>query len=295
MMRDMAYRVPAWVRAFLAMDRLGARLTNVREGLRDELLLAWTRPEDRAELTAALYANQGTYLPDGHRFKSGLFSWEKRVLDGAEFPKKGLVLLGAAGAGRELVALSERGHDVVAFDPCERFVEAARSVAPRDRATVVQASYEDLVAASQGRSNRLAEVLAGKRFDAVILGWGSLSHVSPAEARLELLRAVHTIAPHAPVLVSFAMQGETPVPLKSKGRVRDTFRALFALMGAPGRSEPGDHFYPETGFLCSIHPDEIDAHAWQTGYEVALLEDSPYPHAVLVPMDGGGVGKVAAA
>ena len=106
---------------------------NLREGIRDELLLAWIPPAERVALTAALYAGQSTYLPGGPRFEGGLFAWEERALEA--FPRSGRVLLGAAGAGRELGALVARGFEVVAFDPCQPFVDAARGVAPRDRAT----------------------------------------------------------------------------------------------------------------------------------------------------------------
>lgn len=288
-----SYRVPAWVRAFLAADRLASRATNVRESLRDELLLAWIPPARRAELTAALYADQSTYLPGGHRFQSGLFAWEQRVLDSPLFPKSGRVLLGAAGAGRELVALLERGFSVVAFDPCEPFVEAALRVASTlsdasaaARATVVHASYADLRRAADARDGPLAFLAApaSPPIAAVILGWGSLSHVSPSSERLALLRAVRRLAPAAPVLASFALEPDSAAPPGSKGRVRDLLRRLFTALRAPGLSEPGDHFYPDGGFFSNLSSDEILSLAFRAGYEVALFEDGPYPHALLAPL-----------
>lgn len=283
-MRGVTYRVPLWVRALLAADRLATRAANAREALRDELLLAWIRPEDRAALTAALYAHQSTYLPGGHRFKSGLFPWEKRVLEAPPFPRSGRVLLGAAGAGRELVALVERGFEVVAFDPCAAFVEAARGVAEGSKATVVEASYADLVSAAAGRGGPLTFITAGAPFDAIVLGWGSLSHVTPARERLALFKATRAVAPRAPVLASFALEPDSAAPPGSKGRARDALRSLFARMGAPGISEVGDHVYPDGGFFSNLGADEMMKLAWAAGYEVALYEDAPYPHALLVPL-----------
>jgi hypothetical protein len=275
------YRVPLWVRALLAVDRAGIRAASIREGLRDELLLAWIPPSDRASLTAALYARQSTYLPGGYRFRSGLFAWERRALDSAFFPRSGRVLLGACGAGRELVELVLRGFDVVAFDPCAEFADAARRVAPR--ATVLQASYADLIAASSGRGGPLASAVAAP-FDATWLGWGSLSHVTPSSDRLALLRALRAVAPRAPVLTSFALEPDTDAPPGSKGRVRDALRRVFSSLGAPGISEAGDHFYPDAGFLANLASDELMKLAFEAGYEVALFEEAPYPHAILAPL-----------
>ncbi|TKD04977.1 class I SAM-dependent methyltransferase [Polyangium fumosum] len=279
----MTYRIPPWVRALLAADRLAHRIATAREGLRDELLLAWIPEADRAALTAALYARQKTYLPGGHRFESGLFTWEKRALDAPAFPRAGRVLVGAAGAGREVVALLERGYTVTAFDPCEAFVESARALAKDRPADILLGSYDDLVAAAQGRGGPLASLGDPLSFDAVILGWGSLSHVLPGAARLGLLRAVRTLAPRAVVLTSFQLRHDSEAKTETKGRLRDALRRAFTAMGAPGRSEPGDQFYADGGFFSYLSPDEIPRVAFESGYEVALFEEGPYPHALLVP------------
>jgi hypothetical protein len=280
-----SFHVPRWVRALLLIDRIALRVENLRDGLRDELLLAWIRPEDRASLTAALYADLPTYLPGGHRFECGLFAWEKRVIESPGFPRSGRVLVGAAGAGREVAALADRGYEIVAFDPCGPFVEAARGVGPPGRVTVVQAAYADLHLAASG-TGPLAGPCGGPPFDAVVLGWGSLSHVMPAAERAALLRALRSLAPRAPVLASFALEPEIARPVQGKGRVRDGLRRLFGALGAPGASELGDHFFPTTGFFSYLEHEELLKLAWDAGYEVALFEETPYAHALLVPLAG---------
>jgi len=282
-MPPVPYRIPSWARALLAADRIASRLANAREGIRDELLLAWIPPTDRASLTGALYSRQETYLPGGHRFEGGLFGWEKRALEAPIFPKSGRVLVGASGAGREVKALLERGYEVSAFDPCAPFVEATRSFVKEKPATLLEGSYDDLVAASRGLGGPLAPLAEGPSFDAVILGWGSLSHVLPAASRLDLLCAVRSLAPRAVVLTSFMLRHDGALE-HSKGRLRDALRRAFSAMGAPGPSEPGDSFFPDGGFFSYLSPNELPRIAFEAGYEIALFEDGPYPHALLSPM-----------
>jgi hypothetical protein len=191
--------------------------------------------------------------------------------------------VGAAGAGREATALVERGYEVAAFDPCGPFVEAARAAGPPGRFTMVLAAYADLEAALSGEGP-LAGLCGGAPFDAVVLGWGSLSHVMPAAERLGLLRALRSLAPRAPVLASFALEPDRALPVPGKGRVRDGLRRLFGSLGAPGTSEVGDHFFPNTGFFSYLGHEEVQALARDAGYEVALFEEAPYAHTLLVPM-----------
>jgi hypothetical protein len=164
----------------------------------------------------------------------------------------------AASSSRSSTAV----FSVVAFDPCEAFVLAARRIAETssERAantTVVRASYRDLVRAAGEQAGPLSFLRDEARFDAVVLGWGSLSHVSPASERLALFQALHALAPGAPVLASFLLEPDTSASPGSKGRVRDALRRVFATLGAPGPSEAGDHFYPDAGFLSNLPRDEI--------------------------------------
>jgi len=279
------YRAPLWVRALLAWDRLALRADNIRESIIDEALLAWICPEDRAAVTSLVYAAQESYLPGGLRFQSGLFAWERSALDSPLFPRSGRVLLGAAGAGRELTALLDRGFEVVAFEPCAPFADAARALSAGARATVFQAAYADLVRAVEGRGGPLASIREGPPFDAILLGWGSFSHVMPASERFALLRALRGVGPRAPILMSFALEPEPGSVPPGKGRVRGALQRLFAALGAPGVSEQGDHFLSNGGFFSFLSRDELVRLAFDARYEVALFEDLPYPHAILVPLD----------
>ncbi len=283
----MSHRLPLWTRAFLGTDRVLSRITAARLALRDELMLAFVPPQQRADVCAALYAPLDTYLPGGSRFEGGLFDWEEQALEDPSMPRSGRILVGACGAGRELFALQKRGFFVMGFDPCQPFVQAAQSHLDASKAQVVRASYDDFVKALQSRSGEFFERLKQAPFDAVFFGWGSFSHVLPQASRLELLRACKSLAPKACLLLSFSMD-LSPNPTKSgKGRARDSLRKLFQAMGAQGISEDGDHFYPEGGFLANLRKEELYALAFEAGYRVAWLKSFPYPHALLLPLELG--------
>jgi hypothetical protein len=283
------YRVPVWARALLAADRALLRVGNALGSVRDEAFLAWIPPEERTALTASLYADMPSYFPGGKRFEMGLFPWEARVLSSPPFPPSGRVLLGGAGAGRELAALVERGFDVVAFDPCRPFADAARTLGRGGTRSVevLHASYDDLVRAASGRGGPLAPACTGRPFDAVVLGWGSLSHVMPARARLELFRALRVICPDGPVLASFGLVTDPVGHAMNKNRVGKALRRVFAALGAPGTSEDRDHFLSGAGFVAFLERSEVRELARDSGYEIAVFEEGAHPHALFVPAKRG--------
>ncbi|HVJ93453.1 MAG TPA: methyltransferase domain-containing protein [Labilithrix sp.] len=276
-------RLPLWVRALQWTDRLAWYAYRTEEVTRDALLLTFLRPELRAELTAQLYDKQVAYLPGGATHQKGLFEWEESALSTHPFPKQGRILLGAAGGGRELRVLCERGFEVVAFEPNDTLRAGAEKVARHHpKAQVVAASYEDLVRAANEKTGLLADALGAGHFDAVILGWGSLTHVLSRAEQLALLKAVRRSAPKGAVLISFFLRPATSAKGKSD-RLRDTLSWLFSAMGKTQPAE-GLAYEMNNGFVYSFTEDEIFELAMDAGYEVFRLQAWPFPHAVLVPL-----------
>jgi hypothetical protein len=265
-------------------DRLAWYAYRAEEVTRDELLRAWLRPELRERVTEHAYAKQTAYLPGGATYERGLFDWEDEALSKPPFPKRGRVLLGAAGGGRELRVLCERGFEVVAFEPNDTLRAGAEAVA-RDhpKARVLPGSYRDLVAATTERTGPLADALATGPFDAVVLGWGSVTHVLSRKEHVALLRAVRHAAPRAPVLISFFLRPSTTSRGKSD-RLRDGLRLLFSTLGA-NTSEEGLSYEMNGGFVYYFTEDEVQELAFEAGYEVSYLRAWPFPHAVLIPLE----------
>ncbi len=277
--------IPRWVTALQWAGKTAWYVYRTEEVVRDELLRAWLDPEVRPLVTERDYARASSYLPGGATFERGLFDWESDVLASLHFPKSGRILLGAAGGGRELLALSERGFEVVAFEPNARLRAGAEAVArAHPRASVIDATYADLVQAARGRTGPLADVVASGPFDGVILGWGSLTHLMTSEEHLELLKATRACAPCGPTLISFFMR--PTAPNGNSERLRAGLRALFSTLGA---KQPPDGIGYEmgTGFVYYFTEEEVHRLAFEAGYEVAHLRAHSFPHAVLKPLSAG--------
>lgn len=147
---------------------------------------------EKERLGTALY---GAIL--GGRPEPGeLFDWEREWYAAELPPPPARVLVGGAGAGREVRALVAMGYVVDALEPAPSAAELCRShLGPGG--DVVVGSYRDLVAGTTRLSSR--------KYDAVLLGWGSLSHVLSTEGQRALLRAAAALTPKGPILASFWM------------------------------------------------------------------------------------------
>jgi hypothetical protein len=160
--------IPSAMRTRAAAVVMGARL-------------GWMSPAQIRAHTARYYDSR----IDGHidyaeaqHNCSGLQEWESDAL--AWFPRHGRVLVYAAGAGREVLALTALGYDVVAFECNVRLVAAGNALL-----------------AGEGIAERIAQLPAdtppphqGPPYDAVVIGWSSYAHIQTRGARLRLLRAL---------------------------------------------------------------------------------------------------------
>lgn len=275
--------IPIWVKGVLAIERGFSRAASAAAIIRDEILFAFLDSSQKEELNARMYSRQLTYKPGGRLFEGGLFEWEKRAIEKSSFPSSGRILLGGAGGGREIVALRNRGYEVVGFEPSEPLVTAAQAaITERPGASLVRASYADLVRAVNGKGGPLASITT-TRFDGVILGWGSFSHLLEDAERSELVDSIARLAPKAPVLLSFLptdkVEGVAPGPTRRR------FRRALALLGARSARRPGYGLLQWGGFYRGFTETEVTSLAARHGYTVQYMSTDPYPHAVLVPSE----------
>lgn len=269
----------------MGAHRIAAALERTAREMLAEIAWAWTRPGRRDAVTSALYARQPTYLRGGRNFEGGLFRWEEEALALPTWPRSGRILLAGAGGGRELRVLSLRGYGVSAFEPVPAYAEGcARECASFPRSRCTQGSYADLVDAVRGGTGPLAGLVDGRPFDGVLLGWGSLAHVTDPALAGAILDAARELAPEAPLFTSFYTAETVNLPGPRLARTARGVGRLFALLGAPGRRPPGGMFLPWGGFVQTTSAEAFAEWAARHGYRVATLSTAlPQPWAMLVP------------
>ncbi|MBK8691714.1 MAG: hypothetical protein IPN17_05260 [Deltaproteobacteria bacterium] len=272
--------VPRWALGLMAAHRALDRLHDQRVSATLELLRSGLPASARGPFTDAIFARQPTYSPGGARFSEALFDWELAALQHPAWPRSGRVLLGGAGGGRELSALSALGYEVDAFEPSALADDLARvALASPTACTALRGDYEALVRALTEGDGPLRSLAPPKAYDAVALGWGSLSHLLDPSAHRALLRALRRAWPSAPVLLSVHRLPSEP----SLPRAARVVRRVAAGLGWPGAELPDAvGFQPFAGFIYRFRERELEELAEGAGY-VATIRTRPYLHGVLVP------------
>lgn len=200
--------------------------------------------------------------------REGLFEWEAAWFARDLPAAPANVLVGGCGTGRELRWLAAHGYEATGFDP----------VADPTAGPILRARYEDLL-----RPDHPATVALWARapFDAIVLGWGSFSHVPRATQRLAILRALHSLT-EGPVLLSY---WSTRMQRRLVGRARSLGESLGNRLRAPagGDTSAADCVAPHCGYAHCFSEPELAALAGQAGYRATCHTDV-YGHATLTPM-----------
>ena len=202
----------------------------------------------------------------------GLFEWEQEFL--REYCNKppGNILVTAAGGGREALALANLGYTIYALEPSPVLASICRRAVPPERLPeVVEMSHREF-------THSRPQSLAGP-FEAVIVGWGSLSHLATLDEAAALIRALRGVCPFGPILISYMRK-------IADTRMRRLCQAPFRILGA--NRERFDWAYRlRFALFRKFDEDQIAMLAERAGEEVRiLLCDNFQGAAVLVRRHG---------
>jgi hypothetical protein len=269
---------------YLRVDGGLERLRHAALGVAGGFFSAALSPEEQSAVSVRVYERTFRKSP-----RRELTDWEKEWFARRLPAPPASVLVGAAGQGPEVAELVTRGYRVDALEPSPA---GARASLAAGAETVLVARYEDLARAVLEGTSGPASGLAARRYDAVLLGWGSLSFVLEARERARLLRACDRLAPRGPILSSFlglparrAPSNRAHASGSAAGRIVGRVRGL----GPEVLEAAADvHFGSWFGFARSLAREEIDALGRQDGRHAIWENDagSGYPHVTFEAAPG---------
>ncbi len=179
------------------IKRLVGGIEAVHQGL-------WLGLLSRAELqriTTRHYMEQRRYQNPDYNL-SGFFPWEEAAFS-QYFGQCRSVLVGAAGGGREVMALLRAGIEVEAFECSASLLESAqRAVVNQGFSAHVELSRPDEVPEQLGEH------------DGFLMGLGAYMHIAGRDARVEFLKRVRQhVRTGGPILVSFLCAPRRELPI----------------------------------------------------------------------------------
>jgi hypothetical protein len=184
------------------------------------------------------------------------------------------------------VGLIEKGFQVDAFDLAPRLAALA-SDAVGNRGRVLAFGYQQLADAVLDSASGTASTFGRERYAAVLLGWGSLTHVIDPSERARLFRALDILCPDGPLLASFwCTNGFAPETAES-GRPERWAYALGRFVARLRGIHP-QHSYPQSfklqrGFGYTFEPKEIDDLGLLINRRVIWEQDeTTYAHVTFV-------------
>lgn len=201
-------------------------------------------------MTAKRYAGSFQSYAETSYLNSGLFLWEREAIR-QYFPPAGRVLVAAAGAGREMIALAKSGYRVDGFDCCPPLIECGQKELT-ERGIDARLEYAPPSSAPA----------RGREYDAILVGFSGYMYIPGRETRIEFLKNLcGFLSPGAPLMVSF-MEG---FPGHRRTWTARIGTAIRRLRGA-GPVEEGDSF--RGGFQHHFTYEQIQSEMNDAGLDV---------------------------
>ena len=255
------------VRCYLRSTALMTCLTNLAKAAHQGVWLGLLDREDRQELTQYHYGGARSDSMDASKYfdaafnLSGLMSWEVGVIE-EYFGACRSILVGSAGGGREVLALSHRNVKIEAFECNPRLADYCRLLLEGQDADVrMLGAFPDSVPDSMDT------------YDGAILGWCAYVHIIGRQRRIRLLNQFREhLEPGGPLLISF---------LRRKPAFSRLTYGVARSMRWFRRAEPpeqGDWIGSASGHYFT--EDEIRTELTEAGFETVFNSEEECGHAV---------------
>lgn len=257
------FRTKCFERADGWFKRFGTLLNAFHEGF----WLGCLSPDDLNAVTAKHFDESQHYASTKHNL-SGFAEWETPVVD-RRFQGASRVLVAAAGAGREILALRKAGFKADGFECSLPLVRASQTIFD-------QLGEHEYVISCAPDSVPPGPAI----YDGVIVGWSAYTHIPTKLRRIAFLRALRERAIRgAPLLVSFFTRSNGS---RYETLVRRAATLSCLLFRRRRRSlEPGDRL-EWSRYVHRFTRDELEAELSIAGFRVVHYseETNSSGHAV---------------
>jgi len=251
------------VKTYRLADRWLARLLNAVRATHRGLWLGLLDQENLLRATEMTYAAWDGYQAPDHNL-SDLYVWEESALAQC-YQDCRTLLVGAAGGGRELIALAQRGYQVDGFECTPEMVASSKALlAARGIEATIVAAPPSQVPEAFGI------------YDGLIMGWGGYMHIIGRHNRIRFLQQFRRhVHPGAPILLSFFARNTES---RHFYWVRTVANIVRRLRLSQERVELGDDL--ERTFDHHFTEDEIATEIAGAGFEMIHFSARPYGYAL---------------
>jgi len=264
------------VSVFLATHAVKQKAVGLLNGVFEGVWLGILSSESLYEISRRYYAARSRWHSQHHNL-IGLWDWESAALK-THFDGCQRVLVSSTGGGREVLGLLTLGYDAYGFECNEQLVEVAEKLlTERGRSRTVQLVPPDAWP-------------EGERYDGVVLGWNSYSHITTRERRVEFLRSARASAPEgAPMLLSFRAREERAKSYKLVSWLENFILRVRGREIQPVGDRLALHFFEH-----NFTEDQLAGELSEGGFRLIEYSTEGEPHAVAravgpPPVDGSGL------
>lgn len=206
-----------------------------------------------------LFYNRTKQYTEEKYNQSGLFEWEKTMIE-KHFSNVRSILLIAAGGGRETLALSRMGFEVDSYECNRNLISFGNELLGKNNIDK-EIKYLE-------RNSVPSEI---KKYDGIIVGWGAYSLIMGRKKRVSFLTALYPfMEKQSPLMVSFLFVENKTRKDKAIKNISDFFR----FFSGRERTETGDRLVPD--FIHYFDEEEIKNELAQSGYRIIDYSTKEY-------------------
>jgi hypothetical protein len=236
-------------------DRWFKRVVGVMTAVHEGVWLGCLSADDLNAVTAKHFDESQFYASNAH-ILSGFFDWEPPLLE-RYFRPGSRILVAAAGAGRETLALRKAGFDAEGFECSLPLVSASQEI------------FDQLGESKYVTYCPPDAVPSGPPvYEGLIVGWSGYTHIPTRLRRIAFLQALRQRAsPRSPLLISFF----TRLP-DSYDHVVYRTATVCRLFGDRKLLSPGDHLEWRR-YVHRFTHDEVEAELDAAGFRIEYYNE----------------------